>query len=175
MTTFTGHLTDAQAQRVLDGALDPARDGGVETHLAGCPECQVLVESYRALSEALDGLDAAMPPVPEDFTETVLARIDAREHAVARDRRLAFGILAGVLAAAAAVFAIAGSGAWAPTLSGIADSLGSAARAFRIGAGFVPTVVHALRLHILLASGMTALILLLAFARLMPAHRTETA
>ena len=45
----------------------------------------------------------------------------------------------------------------------------------QFGAGFVPTVVHALRLHILLASGMTALILLLAFARLMPAPRTETA
>ncbi|HEY6100340.1 MAG TPA: anti-sigma factor [Anaeromyxobacter sp.] len=177
MTTFSGHLTDAQAQRLLDGALEPSRDGGVESHLAGCAECQALVESYRALCEALGGLDAELPPLPDDFTAAVLAGIDLRERAVARDRRLAFGILAGVLAAAVAVFAVAGAGAWAPTLSGWADGLGSTARAVRIGAGFVPTVVHALRLQILLAAAAVALPLLIAFARLMPAPapRTETA
>jgi Na+/H+ antiporter NhaD/arsenite permease-like protein len=45
VTTFTGHLTDAQAQRLLDGALLPAEAAESEAHVAGCAECQALVFS----------------------------------------------------------------------------------------------------------------------------------
>jgi anti-sigma factor RsiW len=174
MTTFTGHLTDAQAQRALDGMLDPARDAGVERHLAGCAECQALVASYEALADALGGLDDALP-LPDDFTGAVIARIDARERAAARDRRLAVGILAGVALAAVATFALAGASAWAPTFSRWADGVGDVLRAFRVGAGFVPTLVSALRVQIVLAAGIVALPLLVALARLMPAPRPEVA
>jgi anti-sigma factor RsiW len=174
MTTFTGHLTDAQAQRALEGMLDPARDVGVEGHLAGCAACQALVASYEALSDALGGLDDGLP-LPEDFTAGVLARIDATERAAARERRLALGILGGVVAAAVAVFALAGAGAWAPTFSRWADVVGDAIRTVRVGAGFVPTLVSALRLQIVLAAGIVALPVLVALARLMPAPRTEAA
>ena len=119
MTTFTGHLTDAQAQRLVDGVLSTAEAPEVERHAAACLECQALVESYRMLEGALDAL--AEPELPDDFT---------------------FGVLA---------------------------------RALRIGAGFVPAVVGALRLQIVLAAAAFALPLLLALARLMPAPRPESA
>ncbi len=173
MTTFTGHLTDEQAQRLVDASLDRSRDAGVETHAAGCAVCQALVASYRALASALDDLE--IPPLPEDFTGAVLARVEAMEHSAARERRLALGILLGVVAATAAVFAVAGAGAWAPPLARLADVIGSAARVVRIGAGFVPELISALRLQIALAASALALPLLLALARLMPPHRSEVA
>ena len=114
MTTFTGHLTDAQAQRLVDGVLSPAEAPEVERHAAACLECQALV-------------------------------------------------------------AVAGPGAWAPALSSGVDQLGELARVLRIGAGFVPAVVGALRLQIVLAAAAFALPLLLALARLMPAPRPESA
>lgn len=176
MTTFTGHLGDAQAQRALEGVLEPSERHEVERHLAGCPACQALVESYRALSAALDGLDAdALAPLPDDFTAGVLARIDARERSTARARWVAFAILGVVVAAAAALAAVAGASAWAPAVSGVADGLAWAARAIRVGSSFLPDVVTALRLQILLAAGLVALPILVAMARLIPAPRREIA
>ncbi len=172
MTTFTGHLTDEQAQRLVDAALDPHRDTGVEAHAAGCAACQALVASYRALASALDDLE--IPPLPDDFTGAVLARVQAVERSAARERRIALGILLGVIAATAAVFGLAGAGAWAPTLARFADGVGSAARVLRVGAGFVPELISALRLQIALAASAVALPLLLALARLMP-RRSEIA
>ncbi len=173
MTAFTGHLTDAQAQRLIDGVLSADEARAVEQHAARCLECQALVESYRMLAGALD--DLAVPVPPDDFTSSVLARIDAEERSAARERRFALGILAGVVAVAAALVAVAGPGAWAPAVSRGADLLGELVRALRIGAGFVPTIVGALRLQIILAAAAFALPLLLALARLMPAPRPETA
>jgi anti-sigma factor RsiW len=176
MTTFTGHLTDAQAQRLLDGALDPTRDADVEHHAASCDGCRALVDSYRALAAALEDLDpVAAAPLPEGFTADVMARIDARERLVARERRLAVAILGGALAAAVAVFAVAGSGAWAPTVARWVDGLGEAARAIRIGSSFVPTLVSALRVPILVAAAAVAAPLLLALSRLVPARDARTA
>jgi anti-sigma factor RsiW len=175
MTNFTGHLTDAQAQRLLDGALDPSRDAEVEKHAGVCPACQVLVESYRALAAALDGLELEVPELPLDFTRAVVSRIDQREREASWNRRVAFGILAGVVAATVAVFAVAGAGAWAPTLAGWADGLGEAARAIRVAGGFVPTVVSALRVQILVVAAAVAAPILLGLWRLMPAPRPETA
>ena len=173
MTTFTGHLTDAHAQRLVDGVLSPAEAPEVERHAAACLECQALVESYRMLEGALDAL--AVPELPHDFTSGVLARIEVQERSAARERRFALGILGGVVAAAAALVAVAGPGAWAPALSSGVDQLGELARVLRIGAGFVPAVVGALRLQIVLAAAAFALPFLLALARLMPAPRPESA
>jgi anti-sigma factor RsiW len=175
MTTFTGHLTDAQAQRLVDGVLSAGETPEVEAHAGSCLECQAVVESYRVLASALEELP--VPALPADFTASVLAEIDAREHAAARERRFAFGILGGVMLALAALLALAGPGAWAPAMSHAIDRLGDGARALRIGAGFVPAVVAALRLQIVLAVAAFALPLLVALARLIPAPsaRTETA
>ncbi len=174
MTALQGHLTDAQAQRLVDGALPADEALRAEAHLAGCPACAAEVETYRLLSSALDDLE--VPALPADFTDGVLARIDARERALARERRHAIAILAGVVAATAAAFAVAGAAAWAPTVSSAADLLGSGARALHLASGFVPSVVSALRLQIILAAAAMALPLLLALVRLMPApERSETA
>jgi hypothetical protein len=55
------------------------------------------------------------------------------------------------------------------------DQLGDLSRVLRIGAGFVPAIVGALRLQIILAAAAFALPILLGLARLMPAPRPETA
>jgi anti-sigma factor RsiW len=173
MTTFTGHLTDAQAQRHLDGILAPVEASEVESHLEGCAACQQLVESYTALSIALD--DLAVPDLGADFTSSVIERIEARERAAVRERRFAFGILGAVVCAALFAFAAAGTGALAPALSSWADGLGETARALRISSGFVPTVVGALRLQLLLVVAVLAVPLLLLISRLMPSPRPEVA
>ncbi len=173
MTTHTGHLTDAQAQRLVDGALSRAEAPEVERHAATCAECRATVETYRMLASALEDLD--VPPLPADFTEGVLALVEAREVALARERRHAAAIFFGVVAATACAFAIAGASAWAPVVSSLADGLGGAARVVQIGSGFVPNIVSALRLQIILVAAGLALPLLVALARLIPAPRAETA
>ncbi len=167
------HLTDAQAQILVDGALPPAEAPELERHVAGCVECRVTVETYRMLATALDDLDVPAPPA--DFTEGVLARIDVRERALQREKRHAAAIFVGVALAAAVAFAAAGASAWAPVVSSGADLLGDAVQVFRIGAGWVPKVVSALRFQIIVAAAVLALPFLLALARLMPSARPETA
>jgi anti-sigma factor RsiW len=174
MTTPNGHLTDALAQRLVDGALPEDETLVAEAHVASCAACAAEVEAYRLLSSSLD--DLGQPALPADFTEGVLARIDAQEGALARERRHAVAILAGVIAATAAAFVVAGAGAWAPTLSSAADLFGSVVRVLQVGSTFVPEIVSALRLQIVLAAAALALPLLLGLVRLIPApQRTEIA
>jgi predicted anti-sigma-YlaC factor YlaD len=167
MTTITPHLTDTQAQLLVDGVLESGEAAILEGHLAGCAECRVTVDGYRALASALDDLELAPPPA--DFTAGVLARIDSVERAAARERRHAIAILAAVLAASATAFAVAGPAAWAPLVASTADALAGAARTVEVGARFVPTLVSALRFEIILVAAALALPLLLALVRLMPA------
>jgi anti-sigma factor RsiW len=170
---LTGHLSDADAQRLVDGALSEAEAPALERHVAGCSACQTTVATYRMLAAALD--DLAVPELPADFTDGVLARVDARERAVARERTHAVAILAAVALATVIAFAIAGASAWAPVVSSSADLLAGALETFRIGWSFVPDVLSALRFQIIFAAAALALPLLLALARLMPAPRAETA
>lgn len=172
MTTISGHLTDAMAQRLIEGLLDPARDAGAEAHAASCPECSALVESYRALGAALDDLD--VPALPAGFTAAVMDRIDRVEAARARERRFAVAVLAGLLAVAAAALVAAGVGGFAATVAGLADGLGQATQALRIGRGVLPSLVSALRLPLLVGAAAAAIPLLFALARLMPATRTQS-
>lgn len=170
MTLLAGHLTDDQAQLVADGVPPGAE---VEQHLAGCAACQASVAAYRLLASALEDLE--LPELPTDFTDGVLARIDVRERALARERKHAVAILSGVVFATVAAFAVAGASAWAPVVSSAADLFGSTVRVLRIGSSFVPDLVGALRFQIIFAAAVISLPLLLALARLMPAARTETA
>jgi len=177
MTTFTGHLTEAMAQRLLDhrldGQLDEGRDAGARAHAETCAECAALVESFRLLDAALDRL--VVPELPLDFTASVLARIDAVELARARERRLATAILAGVLAAAAGALVAAGASGLAGAVSGWAGGLGEASRALQLGRGVLPGLLSALRLPLLAGASALALPLLFALSRLIPAPQTRTA
>jgi len=172
MTTISGHLTDAMAQRLIEGLLDPERDAGAEAHAATCPECAALVETYRILGDALDGLD--VPALPADFTASVMDRIDRIEAARARERRFAVAVLAGILAVAVASLVAAGVGGLASTVGGLADALGQATQALRLGRGVVPGLLSALRLPLLVGAAAVAIPLLFGLTRLMPATRTQT-
>jgi anti-sigma factor RsiW len=172
MTTLSGHLTEAQAQRLLDGALDPGSDAGAAEHAAACAECGALVESFRALEEALDGL--TVPELPADFTAQVMARIDESERSAARERRWAFGIAAAVLAMATVSLAAAGAAGLGHAVSTVSEQLDLAARAVRVGVGVLPGLFSALRLQLLLATSALALPVIYGLSRLMPAARTES-
>lgn len=172
MTTISGHLTDAMAQRLLDGQLDPVRDAGAEAHAASCPGCAALVASYQALGEALSDLE--IPELPADFTAAVLDRIDRAEAVHARERRFALAVLAGLLAVAAGALVAAGVGGLASTVGAVADALGQATQALRIGRGVLPSLLAALRLPLLVGAAAVAVPLLFGLTRLMPAPRTET-
>lgn len=174
MTTFSGHLTDAQAQRVVDGALLGAEAHEVEAHVAGCLECQGLVATYEALGAALSR-ELEVPGLPDDFTDGVLALVDTRERAVRRERRFATVICAALLVAVATAAVLAGAGGWAPAGARLADTLGATARAVGLGAGVLPQLVSALRLPVALACVTAVLPLLFALSRLMPSPRTEIA
>jgi anti-sigma factor RsiW len=172
MTTAL-HLDDLQAQRLLDGQLPAAEQAAAERHLAACPDCALLVESYRALASALDGLE--IPLVPAGFTDGVLARVEELESSAARERRLALSILAAVACAAAAVAAFVAPAAFAPALSRVGDVIGGAATWLRLGADVVGPVVRALRLEIAAANALAALPLLALLRRLSPRHSEVSA
>ncbi|HTN52536.1 MAG TPA: anti-sigma factor [Anaeromyxobacter sp.] len=173
MTTFTGHLTDAQAQRLVDGALLPEEGREVEGHARSCPECEALVFSYRVLGEALGDLE--VPELAADFTRGVLDRIAGEERVAARERRHAFAIVAVVLAAIAGVAVLAGAGVLAPVFGRAALDAGSAARALQVGAHIATPIVSAIRLPLALASALATLPILFALSRLMSGPRTEIA
>lgn len=173
MTTFTGHLTDGQAQRLIDGLLDPVLDAEVAEHAAACPDCAALVESYRFLGDALD--DLPLPELPADFTDAVLARIETAEAALVRERRVGFAVMAVVLLGAAGALAAAGAGGFATTVATWADRLGEASQAFRLGQGVLPGLLSALRVQIIIGAAAVAVPLLIGLSRLMPAPRAEIA
>jgi anti-sigma factor RsiW len=166
MTNPILHLTDAQAQRLVDGMLSDAEAPAVERHAAACVECRANVESYRMLAAALEDLE--VPELPADFTAGVLALVDTRERALARERRHAFGILAALAACTVAAFAFAGASAWAPYFSSVAEGFGTAARAFQVADTFVPHLVGALRVQIIVGAAALAVPFLIALSRLMP-------
>ncbi|HVO19526.1 MAG TPA: zf-HC2 domain-containing protein [Anaeromyxobacter sp.] len=171
MNTLTGHLTDAQAQRLLDGALLPAEAVEVEAHAAGCEACAVLVDSYRELALSLDALPA--PELPADFTAGVLERVARRERTVARERRAAAAVVVGALLALAVAVIAGGGAAWIPAATRFADQLGDVAHALRLGAEVLPSLWGVLRLPVAVTSAALCIPLLLALSRFIPSPRTE--
>jgi anti-sigma factor RsiW len=172
MTTLSGHLTEAQAQRLLDGQLDPASDAGIEDHLACCSECCALVDSFSALGDALAGLSA--PELPADFTAQVMCCIDEVDRAATRERRWALTLAAGVVLLAGLAVASAGAGGLGYAISAVSEKLDPIARTVRLGLGVLPGLVSALRLQLLLATTALSLPIIYGLARLMPAARTES-
>ncbi len=165
MSAVHHHLDDERAQQLLDGLLLGPEAAEAREHVAGCDGCRTLLDSYRALARALDGLEAAEPPA--DFTEGVLARIGERERTAARERRAALLVLAGAAAAAAALLVAAGGpAAWVPVLSRAGDLLGAVATGLSVAADVLAPVVGALRLQVAAASAAAAVPLLVTLHRL---------
>ncbi len=169
----TRHLTEEEAQLHIEGLLTRTDASRVDGHLVGCGECQALVLSFRALEEALSCLPVAEPPA--DFTAGVLARIEAREQAAVRERRVATAVLGSVAVALAATLSIAGQAAWAPALSQVSSAVADGAQALRISGDVLSPVVGALRLQILVACAAIGLPLLLGLARLVPGRSGQIA
>ncbi|HVP69329.1 MAG TPA: anti-sigma factor [Anaeromyxobacteraceae bacterium] len=162
------HLTEDEAQLLVEGLVPQAEAPRVEAHLARCTECQALVASFEGLSDALGGL--AAPEVPPDFTAGVFARIDARERAAARERRIAAAVLGAVGLAMAVAVALAGAAAWAPAVSDVSSALVRALEAIQISDKVLSPIVDALRVQIAFACALLGLPLLLGLARLVPAR-----
>lgn len=171
MSPARTHLTDELAQRWLDGALPAGEAAEVAEHASACPDCAALVESYRALSLALDALPG--PELPDDFTAGVLTRVEARERTLSRERRAALAVLGGIAVALAAALIIGGNGAWVPNAARLAEQLGSVAHTLRLGAQVLPPVVSTLRLPIAALCAALCLPLAFALSRLTLSPRTE--
>lgn len=162
------HLTDELAQAYVDGALSESEAESCFEHAASCPDCLLLVESYRALASDLDALPAIEPDA--NFTSFVMHAIDVKERAVARERRYAFGLVGLAAFAAAALFLSVGAAAWAPTLSTVSDYLNSAIHAFQVGIDVAGPIASALRAQILIACVVVSLPILLAIRQLVPSE-----
>jgi len=160
------HLDDALAQGFVDRLLPGPDRAACAAHVAACPDCALLVDSYRALVEALDDLDAPLPPA--GFTQAVMTAVDERERVRAWERRLVLGIVGVAACAAVALFAAAGASAWAPALSGLFDGLAPVVTLATVVADALRPVVSALRLQIVVACAAASLPLLFALSRLVP-------
>jgi anti-sigma factor RsiW len=158
------HLTDDEAQLHLDAGLAGSERARVETHLAGCPSCQALVQSFEALSEVLSSMPVAEPPA--DFTAAVMARVDQRERARASERRVAVAVLGAVAVSLVVALAFAGQAAWAPALSAASSAGVKALQALRITSDVLSPVVSALRVQIIVVAAAVGIPLLLALSRL---------
>ena len=162
------HLTDELAQAYVDGALSTAEAESCFEHTASCPECCILVESYRALAADLEALPALEPDL--DFTASVMSSIDEKELAAARERRFAWGLVGLAAFVAAALFASVGAAAWAPTLGTFSQFLNSASHAVRLSADVAGPIASAMRAQILVACVVLTLPLLLAIRQLVPSE-----
>jgi len=167
------HLTDDEAQLHLEAGLAGPERARVETHLAGCPSCQALVQSFEALSEALSSMPVAEPPA--DFTAAVMARIDERELARASERRVAVAVLGAVAVSLVVALAFAGQAAWAPALSAASSAGVKVLHAIRISSDVLSPVVSALRMQIIVVAAAVGIPLTLALSRLAAPRQGQAA
>jgi len=162
--TDVRHIAEDEAQLYLEGAIEPSEAVRIDDHLAGCVECQALVASFEALSQALSALPLADPPA--DFTAGVMARIDDREESRAAERKVTLAVLGVVAVAVAAGLAFLGQPAWGSALSAVSSAAVGALQAFRISSDVLSPVVSALRLQIAGLAALVAIPLFLALFRL---------
>ena len=170
---MSAHLRDEQAQALVDGLLDGSEREACRAHAVDCADCQLLVDSYRALAAALEDLEAPAPPA--GFTAAVLQRIGAAEAQRAWERRLALGILGAAAGLAVLLFALSGAGAWAPLAARLVDALGTALTTTTLVREVASPLLHALRLQIALGCAVLGLPLLFALSRLVPRGAEATA
>ncbi len=168
------HLTEDEAQLLLEDCLSESDAARVAAHVAACPHCEAMVASFQALSEALSALPVAEPPA--DFTAGVMARIEEQESVRAAERRVTAAVLGTVAASIVAALAIAGQSAWAPALSAASSAAVQLLQAVRISTDVLSPVVSALRLQIIVGVAAVGIPLFLAIARLSaPRHGHQAA
>ena len=167
------HVSDAEAQLLLEDALEPTDRTRIEEHLAGCTDCMATVLSFEALAQALSTLPVAEPP--PDFTAGVMARIDEQERSLAGDRRVAVAVLGAVAALLTLAVLLAGPAAWAGLLSGASAAAASAIQVTHIGVDVLAPVFSALRLPLLVGTAGFAIVIVLTLTRLAQPRQVETA
>ena len=115
----SGTIHELSAAYALD-ALDPAEERDFEQHLRTCEECREYVASFEAAAAAL-AFGVQSPEPPPTLRGRILEQVKSERAVVLpyRRRRVSFGLVSG-LAAAAAVVAI-GLGIWAASLSNDLD------------------------------------------------------
>jgi anti-sigma factor RsiW len=160
------HLTEELAQRYLDDLLPEPVRASASAHLEGCADCQALLESHLALSEALSRLPR--PQVPRGFTAEVMARVERRERKAAWERHLAAAILLVTTLGASLAMKGAGGSALAAGIAGWSEGLVSAATTLRIVAEVLPPVASVLRLPIFAACALGTLAAFMVARRLRP-------
>lgn len=68
----------------LDGMCTPEEQARIRAHLAHCPECSSYEREMRQLTAGVAQWGEEVPPLPEDFTAQVMARIQAQPTAPAQ-------------------------------------------------------------------------------------------
>ena len=116
----SGTIHELSAAYALD-ALDPAEEREFEQHLRTCEHCREDVASFEAAAAAL-AFGVESPETPRALRGRILERVQSERAVVVpfKRRRVSFGVVSG-LAAAAAVVAI-GLGIWAVSLSNDLDA-----------------------------------------------------
>ena len=112
MSEWMGH-PEAELSEFLDGGLDERARLGLETHLAGCPDCAALLDDLRAITLQARSLESRPPET--DLWPLIAERIGAEPKVVALPARRPrmewrFDLSLPQLAAAAAIVAVLSGG-----------------------------------------------------------------
>jgi len=97
------HLSEQEIQGLADGTLRGPEGFAAREHCDACALCDGELNAFAALAKGLDAL--VDPPVPADFTATVLLAVAVREAALVQRRHTWY---AAVPALAVAAFAMVG-------------------------------------------------------------------
>lgn len=65
----------AQLNDYLDGELPPELCAELDAHLAGCPDCQVVLDTLGKTVQIVRTLELAPPELPPDVEARLLARL----------------------------------------------------------------------------------------------------
>ncbi len=65
----------AQLNDYLDGDLPADLCADLEAHLAGCPDCRVMLDTLGQIVQIVHALDVAPPPLPADLEARLLASL----------------------------------------------------------------------------------------------------
>lgn len=68
----------AELNDYLDGELPAELCAELEAHLAGCPDCRVVLDTLGKTVQIVRALDLTPPPLPADVEARLLARLAPR-------------------------------------------------------------------------------------------------
>lgn len=96
MKTCEDYIADMNLS--IDGLLTPEEEQALQAHLAVCPKCRSLYQSYRDIQEAID--EAEVEP-PKGLTHSIMTQIHqekVRHSPKATLKRMRFTLVAAVMA-----------------------------------------------------------------------------